>query len=424
MAYAFVVATEDIPLSSDYSGPNRSSNPELGSTIRRGHVWEIALSLWGGRNLTGGGERNCAVFYGTNMIPLSKESWRYLHELESKEFEELGLLGEGAFGQVMNIRYGKTDFAKKVVKAKEFNMSEWEKYQAFEDEINLSPHFVRFITTWRIDHHYAILMLPKADKDLKAHLKLRAGHEAMDAAFSPYTTEILRWINCLSRTLSAMHRSSAHRLHGDIKPANILIHGSIILYTDYGVAAARKDTVKSGFTNTGSSSAWSPVEPSASDSECRCGCNARVEEILDHEGSKPAFLPGENENQLTELGGQKGDVFSLGWVIYEMLLATTPDALQRLRLPCRPKAKQFAWRNMDAFVNLVKEICDSRINMSCSFGQEHEKYASLTKDLLESCDRPDDRPQRKRSCRFTCCGVTYHRDTGSSWHYTKCMLQQ
>jgi serine/threonine protein kinase len=116
--------------------------------------------------------------------------------------------------------------------------------------------------------------------------------------------QLFRWINCLAKTLAVPHEENI--IHPDIKPQNILVHGEEILYTDFGIPYEVEVATECDYTNTWGTHEWMAPE---------------------------AIKTGKDNKEKSVRPGRGGDVFSLVCVIYEMLLAATPEKFRNRSLP-------------------------------------------------------------------------------------------
>ncbi|KAF2686401.1 kinase-like protein, partial [Lentithecium fluviatile CBS 122367] len=85
------------------------------------------------------------------------------------------------------------------------------------------------------DNKYAaLIMSPVADCDLSVYLK-------NVAPSSPHSRSTVRtFFGCLATALSYLHTNRIR--HRDLKPPNILVHGSNVLITDFGFSRDSNDT--------------------------------------------------------------------------------------------------------------------------------------------------------------------------------------
>ncbi|KAH8751848.1 kinase-like domain-containing protein [Hyaloscypha sp. PMI_1271] len=317
--------------------------------------------------------------------------WITIGELANTgQFEEIedSELGQGAFGRVVRVSNSMTpgiEYAKKIMTIPETDLddsgvfNEIYAMHAFRNDF----HVADLVRVLQEDEKRAIIMLPIANRgDLGKVLKSLRQQPLMSVIFKEGRLQIFRWIYCLVKTLTRIHEKRV--THGDIKIENVLVHNNTIIYSDFGIAYARRHSTMPGITSTGSTAKSSPVPPSAikksATNECQCQC--KLEQLLETDNSAPPL--GSSE---TGLGKAKGDVFSLGWIIYDMLLVATPSPLLGTTLPCRSTAQPLAWYDKGKFVELIEDVSEDAQKASCILGPEHARYAGLTKDLLDIVTR-------------------------------------
>ncbi|KAI9703585.1 MAG: hypothetical protein M1836_007355 [Candelina mexicana] len=155
----------------------------------------------------------------------------YHHQHNSEWYVVKQRLGTGAAGQVERVRDKWTAkvYARKTIffrpNSKDACLEEVRIMQRLHH-----PHIVRLISTCVKATRLEILMLPVADEDLDSYLTRFSGQ------VSPAKGRALlrSCFGCLASGLAYLHRS--HVRHKDIKPKNILVRGSNVLYTDFGIA--------------------------------------------------------------------------------------------------------------------------------------------------------------------------------------------
>ncbi|KAH8747850.1 kinase-like domain-containing protein [Hyaloscypha finlandica] len=374
----FLVATSNIIINQYSNMSLPLTDPPLHYEIPRGLLMQLGtMSRPFGE---GGKERVDALILDEGItVTLPAGSWCHLDELDPDELElrEVGPLGNGTFGHVVDVTLmgcERSHLAEKIVRAEEFDLKlvmgilETSNFHYSRSKY----HFTTFVKAWKHKDQVSILMIPRADRDLEDQLQLVASKNT-GFDFTNRSVQLLRWIYCLADALSDLHKDRL--IHGDIKTGNILIHDDMILFTDYGIAAARRVAPRPDITTTGTSSSHTSTDPVRK-------CDCELEHLLKTDALVNPFGDDDNIAELAGLRGPKGDVYSLGWAIYEMLLASTPRSLQNSRLPCRPTAQQLAWYRREELIRLINDFCGSLVEASRTVGQECEKYAVLTKDLF------------------------------------------
>lgn len=161
----------------------------------------------------------------------------------------------------------------------------------------------------------------------------------------------------MAGTLAALHERNI--IHRDIKPENVLVDGVEIFYTDFGISYGVEVATECDYTNTWGTYEWMAPE---------------------------AIKIGKDNKEKPVRAGRKGDVFSLGCVIYEMLLAATPEQFSNRSLPSRQNDKVLAYHltvvNDGGFANHVKVFEEDYEKVSSVLGPGHARYIGLTEELL------------------------------------------
>ncbi|KAF2476798.1 kinase-like protein, partial [Lindgomyces ingoldianus] len=155
-----------------------------------------------------------------------------------KEDKHLGKGTSGTVSKVINVLSSKS-FARKLfslgTESSKAHQSEMEKVVAEIQHLQRlagACHIVQLHGSYLRGTKVAILLQPVAEKDLEGYL--------LD--FAPASTQskkakkkvLYRLFGCLCITLQKIHGGKLR--HKDIKPANILIHGTNVLFTDFGSA--------------------------------------------------------------------------------------------------------------------------------------------------------------------------------------------
>lgn len=92
-------------------------------------------------------------------------------------------------------------------------------------------HIITYIGSYVAGSELGILLLPIADQNLHEPLhSLDSGEQRLDENGDI----LMKCFDCLTSGLAFMHNE--HICHQDIKPANILIHVTNVLFTDFGLA--------------------------------------------------------------------------------------------------------------------------------------------------------------------------------------------
>jgi len=146
-------------------------------------------------------------------------------------FRSIRILGSGGHGSVDEVVSStrKETFARKTVirKRNEHSSSQMGHLKnelAVLKDLN-HPHLVKLIGAYTDANHSHIIMTPVADQSLADHMRC-----TQSSAPDVY----LQWMGCLASALAYLHKRQIQHL--DIKPQNILVHGSNILLADFGTS--------------------------------------------------------------------------------------------------------------------------------------------------------------------------------------------
>lgn len=144
-----------------------------------------------------------------------------------RSFKMLRTLGRGGSAEVFEVYHNnsKQSFALKVIPRKRFGLSDSSEQRAFNNEIRIMrnlrhPHIVEFLGSRIQADHFSILMSPVADMDLAEYLTTT--RKASLTSPAPIDrSSLFRLGSSIGEALTAVHSSGW--IHGDIKPANILL---------------------------------------------------------------------------------------------------------------------------------------------------------------------------------------------------------
>lgn len=141
------------------------------------------------------------------------------------------------------------------------------------------PHIIRLLGSYTMGQQSFLLLSPAADTNLAEYMMQQAvDHDSKGTTLMRFA----QWYGCLASALHYLHGNSV--IHGDIKPANILVKGPQILLTDFGSSRSVQQTY-SGSTASG------PITPQYA-----------APEVLDSRISRPS-----------------SDIWSLGCVFVEIV---------------------------------------------------------------------------------------------------------
>ena len=205
------ISDELLPLSDDTVSTLIPDNPEAQSIFKEEQVRCFGTFLFDG---------NETRFEDNEFLPFQ---------------DGHGKLGEGSFSIVEKVKYVHTRdsrepviFARKRPKALRD-----ETIKALENEMRIlrtlgkHHHIVEFVGSYKHKHDMGIILYPAANNgNLEQYLRNgdNADHMLLRRVFG-----------CLSIGLSFLNNACRLR-HKDIKASNILIHGSDVLFTDFGSA--------------------------------------------------------------------------------------------------------------------------------------------------------------------------------------------
>lgn len=212
------------------------------------------------------------------------------------QFESIKVLGSGGFGEVDHVRsrLSLDEFARKRIPRWKTFKRDKAALADFEREVTTLKrlshrHLVKFVGSYTDPKNVGIIMSPVADSNLAEYLQP-----------SPLPTErqqcLRSFFGCLSAALQYLHHNRIR--HKDIKPGNILVHGSNVLLTDFGTALDSSDKEQS--TTRYRPSAFSPAY-----------CSPEVAEWAPRNSSS--------------------DIWSLGCVFFEMISVLKGQSLNQMR---------------------------------------------------------------------------------------------
>ncbi|KAI9702303.1 MAG: hypothetical protein M1836_000782 [Candelina mexicana] len=175
------------------------------------------------------------------------ESSHFEHKVYKVEsgipFQHLKILGRGTFGIVESGRV----FASKIIVSRQLDSPEFADRIKSEVEIIhrlRHRHLVTIKLTYRWNNHFCLIIEPVADMDLEAFLYSLDSTDRAERSDEQLAL-LVRWHGCLVDVLAYLYMQRIR--HKDIKPPNILVKGSNVYLTDFGVA---KDLVDETTTAT------------------------------------------------------------------------------------------------------------------------------------------------------------------------------
>lgn len=297
-------------------------------------------------------------------------------------------LGRGSYGLVDEAEniYCKTRWARKLVLASgRIPRAQVHQELANLRKLGLHRHFVQLVGSYEIDTTHGLLFLPVADCNLYEYLK-----EPTAATYDDYVAFLLRCFGCLSSALKYMHDKGIR--HKDVKPTNILVHGSTVLFTDFGLAY------------------------DYSDSSCTCSTSGvmstGIPEALTKRYAAPEILDYDPRNN-------KSDVFSLGCVFLEIWAALTDNGLEGL--------EKYLKGSPDFPTPIIYASVASKATNWAKQAQELDQNRKLATPL-EWCLQMMELDQKKRpNINLVCAGMTkttYYHGTQSDYFCEHCLRER
>ncbi|KAF9697672.1 hypothetical protein EKO04_004266 [Ascochyta lentis] len=167
-----------------------------------------------------------------------------LNDVDELDFSRVKYLGAGGFGEVYHVKSQRNgqNYACKTMSRPVRYESHLDLMRNFKREISgmrrvQHQHCVNLIASCTDMDSVTLLSSPVADMDLSTLL-----NSALDG---PSKNILRRAVGCITSALTYLHNLSIR--HDDLKPNNILIHGTNILLTDFGFCL---DSSESGVTTT------------------------------------------------------------------------------------------------------------------------------------------------------------------------------
>lgn len=231
-------------------------------------------------------------------------------ESQQIPFKHVEIIGNGGVGVVEEVTgssqaFSGGKFARKTIKLHETPVDRATQIRELNNEVAIlkkfqHKHIVQLIMAYMFRDSYAIVMDPRADRDLERHLQ--TANNPMGDLGEKARDQIPKWIKCLISGLAHIHEQGVR--HRDIKPSNILLQGDNILFADFGISMMGLGTT---------------VPTTAPEATSRL-----------HRGRTPEYCAPEVE--LGHSRGRSADIFSLGAVILEMVTVhSNPGRLEQFR---------------------------------------------------------------------------------------------
>ncbi|KAI9682633.1 MAG: hypothetical protein M1822_006931 [Bathelium mastoideum] len=171
----------------------------------------------------------------TRAVDLEKNVEKKHIHFSGKEtipFKELGELGRGGYGKVDKVfsQFSQRELARKLFKRQRGGNKA--AVQSFINELRVLKkirhhHCVELIASYTDARYFGIIMLPVAECNLHGFYTRASGN--------PEGLKILRtFFGCLASAVNYLHSNKIR--HRDIKPENILVKGTDIYLTDFGIS--------------------------------------------------------------------------------------------------------------------------------------------------------------------------------------------
>ncbi|KAH7417180.1 hypothetical protein BKA64DRAFT_701964 [Cadophora sp. MPI-SDFR-AT-0126] len=154
-------------------------------------------------------------------------------------FEFIRKLGYGSFGTVDEVlHFGtKAHFARKSIRAS-LHRSHPALAQARREVVALCSlrhtHIVGVVAYYTLEDQFSIIMSPVAEGNLSEYMLNNCSAPLIKSS------NLSKWIGCLTSAVSYMHEKSWQHL--DIKPSNVLVTGGHVMLSDFGGALLVDDS--------------------------------------------------------------------------------------------------------------------------------------------------------------------------------------
>jgi len=252
---------------------------------------------------------------------------RHFATIEDVPLSSQGFLGKGSYGEVDLVKStltGSVYARKRIPRSTPGQSGDTHNRQVmadFEKEIKAFKHLnhrhiVKLVGSYTDPSSIALLFSPVADTDMRSFLET--------FTLTPTSRRLLySFFGCLAAGLEYMHHMNVR--HKDVKPANLLVKGNTVLYTDLGLAF-HWESVGHGTTEDSFPTATRKYSP-------------------------PEFFDGGKRNTAA-------DIWSLGCVFLEMatrLLGPTLPKMQEHLESYGTKSSIYG-RNLDGVITWIDQL--------------------------------------------------------------------
>ncbi|OJD35689.1 rho gtpase activator [Diplodia corticola] len=267
----------------------------------------------------------------TKSVDLEKgENGKHWHfaKGEPQPFKIAGVLGSGGYSQVHRIRSTisfKEYALKRIRRRRAFGNASKEAVRQFTTELKLLKslkhrHMAEYVGSFTDPSYLGLIMAPVADMNLAEYLETISTYPEHSRRSSLIT--LRSFFGCMASALQYLHDSSIR--HRDIKPQNVLVDGSNVLFTDFGLSKDYSGDL--GSTTSGATS-------------------------MTPRYAAPEVLTGDRRNT-------SSDIWSLGCVFLEMIVVIKGKKTSFLREHFLEHGSKEAYicKNVEAAEELLKSL--------------------------------------------------------------------
>ncbi|KAH0565162.1 hypothetical protein GP486_001440 [Trichoglossum hirsutum] len=184
----------------------------------------------------------------TDVVALERGRHQNL-DLNVVPLESEGYLGRGSYGVVQKVSHFAQVFAQKTIWRQVNFSTHRENMNSFKKELEAlrrlnHRHIVELKGSYTDQLRAALLMKPVADCNLAQYFERAQNATGQDAVGR--RSAIRSFFGCLTDAVAYVHKSQIR--HKDIKPTNILVHGTKVILTDFGTSRDWSDMSRSATT--------------------------------------------------------------------------------------------------------------------------------------------------------------------------------